>query len=107
MWAAQTVSTVPMTVVFLQVITRVPGWSNPATGTTAHAARNLSLYALVLGSNFCGNISRIGTLGGQMWFRIARGYDIHLSHGLMVLRSIAIMTPVMAVALVALYYTYQ
>lgn len=107
MWAAQAVSTAPMTIVFLQVITRVPGWEAPMAGSSAELARNLSLYALVLGSNFCGNISRMGTLGGQMWFRIARGYDIHLSHGRMVLRSVAIMTPVMAVALVVLYYTYN
>jgi len=106
MWAAQAVSTAPMTIIFLQVITRVPGWENPAVGTSAEMARNLSLYALVLGSNFCGNISRMGTLGGQMWFRIAARHDIFLSHSFMVKRGVTIMTPIMAVALVVLYYTY-
>jgi len=107
MWAAQAVSTAPMTIIFLQVIMRVPGWANPSPGSDAEVARNLSLYALVLGSNFCGNVSKMGTMGGQMWFRIASSYDIHLSHGLMVRRSLVIMTPVMALSLVTLYYTYH
>lgn len=107
MFAAQAVSTAPMTIIFLQVITRVPGWENPAAGTDYELARNLSLYALVLGSNFCGNVSRMGTLGGQMWFKIAGSYDIHLSHGMMVRRSLIIMTPVMALALLVLRYTYH
>lgn len=106
MWIAQAVSAIPMTILLVQVITRVPEWHRPEEGSNAKLARDLSLYAVVLGSNFCGNVSRMGTMGGQMWFKIAKWHDIVLSDAKMILRGAVIMTLVMAVALTMLYFTY-
>lgn len=102
-WLAQVVSTAPMTVLFLQVIIRVPGWASPEPASTAYISRELALYSLVLGSNFCGNVTRIGTMGGQMWFKIASAHGIVLSDARMVCRGIFVMMPVLAVALATLY----
>lgn len=106
MWLAQAVSAIPMTVLVVQVITRVPEWHHAAEGSDAKLARDLALYSVVLGSNFCGNISRMGTMGGQMWFKIAKWHDIVLSDIKMVCRGAIIMTIVMAVALTTLYFSY-
>eukprot|EP00746_Dinoflagellata_sp_MGD_P092723 gnl/MRDRNA2_/MRDRNA2_36678_c0_seq1.p1 gnl/MRDRNA2_/MRDRNA2_36678_c0~~gnl/MRDRNA2_/MRDRNA2_36678_c0_seq1.p1 ORF type:complete len:577 (+),score=72.64 gnl/MRDRNA2_/MRDRNA2_36678_c0_seq1:164-1894(+) len=106
MWIAQAVSAIPMTILLVQVITRVPEWHHPSEGSDAKLARDLSLYAVVLGSNFCGNVTRMGTMGGQMWFKIAKWHDIVLSDVKMILRGAVIMTFVMAVALAMLYFSY-
>lgn len=106
MWIAQAVSAIPMTVLLVQVITRVPQWHHPTEGSDAKLARDLALYAVVLGSNFCGNVTRMGTMGGQMWFKIANMHDIVLSDIKMALRGAFIMTFVMTVALAMLYFTY-
>merc|ERR1719473_1526369 len=97
LWAAQVVSSVPMSVFFLQVITRVPRWQGAAPGSSAFEAKQLSLYALVLGSNLCGNITRTGTMGGQLWVRIAAVNGVQLSQLKMMLRGTCIMMPAMLV----------
>lgn len=103
--AAQAVSTAPMTIIFVEVITRVPGWVNPPLTSDARLARDLSLYALVIGSNFCGNITRMGTMGGQLWFRIAEAHGIVLSDAQMAVRGSFIMIPVLILTLCTLYLT--
>jgi len=104
LFAAQAVSSAPMTILFVEVISRVPAWIDPPAGSDALLARDLSLYALVIGSNYCGNISRMGTMGGQLWFRIAGSHGIVLSDARMGLRGGYIMLPVLALTLCTLYF---
>eukprot|EP00747_Dinoflagellata_sp_TGD_P182026 gnl/TRDRNA2_/TRDRNA2_36088_c0_seq1.p1 gnl/TRDRNA2_/TRDRNA2_36088_c0~~gnl/TRDRNA2_/TRDRNA2_36088_c0_seq1.p1 ORF type:complete len:656 (+),score=66.70 gnl/TRDRNA2_/TRDRNA2_36088_c0_seq1:165-1970(+) len=104
MGLAQALSTAPMTILLAHVVTRVPGWQSPAPGTYAHDARKLALYALVISSNFCGNVTRMGTMGGQMLFQICRAHGVMLSDTKMALRGVVIMLPVTALALVALWF---
>jgi len=105
--AAQAVSSVPMTILMLQVVMHVPGWRQGELEGNEQAlhAKNLALYALVLGSNFCGNLTRMGTMGGQMWVRIARNHGVELHDGAIALRGFTVMIPVMCAGLAVLCAT--
>jgi len=107
LFAAQVVSAVPMTILMLQVIMHVPGWRKGELEGNAQAlhAKTLALYALVLGSNFCGNLTRMGTMGGQMWVRIARKHGVELHDGAIALRGFTVMIPVMCAGLAVLCAT--
>lgn len=107
LYLAQAVSAVPMTVLLIYVVTEVPSWRNAAVGTDFHKARQLALYTLVITSNFCANVSRMGAMGGQLLFRIARNHGVILSDAEFCWRGFWIMTPVTALCFVVLLATYE